>query len=171
MVLVCLSSDALSQYLPSYLVSLTLQVGYLFTAPAAKRSHCSLPWTRSISSWLPLLTWKVEYLLSALLRGPAAALWMWGSSSQLLLRLRSLALLVSAPDLGRRVAPHSHASVRSTAAGMLLKINNMDKLGGRYVFPCLFMLLLFQLPHFVRVLLSKLQHIGYHQYGTRARNI
>ena len=34
-------------------VSLTLGVGYLFTAAPAKRSHCSLPWTRVISS-LPL---------------------------------------------------------------------------------------------------------------------
>ena len=27
-------------------VSLTLDVGYLFTAAPAKRNHCSLPWTR-----------------------------------------------------------------------------------------------------------------------------
>ena len=33
-------------------VSLTLDVGYLCTAAAAKRSCCSLPWTRDISSWL-----------------------------------------------------------------------------------------------------------------------
>ena len=31
-------------------VSLTLDVGYLFPAAPAKRSHCSLPWTRGISS-------------------------------------------------------------------------------------------------------------------------
>ena len=31
-------------------VSLTLGVGYLFTAAPAKRSRCSLPWTRGISS-------------------------------------------------------------------------------------------------------------------------
>ena len=37
-------------------VSLTLDVGYLFTAAPAKRSHCSLPWTRGISSGPPLLT-------------------------------------------------------------------------------------------------------------------
>ena len=30
-------------------VSLTLGVGYLFMAAPAKRSHCSLPWTRGIS--------------------------------------------------------------------------------------------------------------------------
>ena len=41
-------------------VSLTLDVGYLFTAAPAKHRRCSLPWTRSISSWLPLLTLNVE---------------------------------------------------------------------------------------------------------------
>ena len=30
-------------------VSLTLDVGYLFTAASAKHSRCSLPWTRGIS--------------------------------------------------------------------------------------------------------------------------
>ena len=35
-------------------VSLTLDVGNLFTAAPAKRSRCSLPWTR-----LPLLTLNV----------------------------------------------------------------------------------------------------------------
>ena len=48
-------------------VSLTLDVGYVFTAAPAKRSHCSLPWTRGISSPPPLLTLNVEWLLSALL--------------------------------------------------------------------------------------------------------
>ena len=41
-------------------VSLTLDVGYLFTAAPAKRSHCSLPWMRGISSQPPLLTLNVE---------------------------------------------------------------------------------------------------------------
>ena len=40
-------------------VSLTLDMGYLFTATPAKRSHCSLPWTRGISSLPPLLTLNV----------------------------------------------------------------------------------------------------------------
>ena len=41
-------------------VSLTLEVRYLLTAAAAKRSRCSLPWTRGISSPPPLLTLNVE---------------------------------------------------------------------------------------------------------------
>ena len=41
-------------------VSLTLDMGYLFTATPAKRSHCSLPWTRGISSQLLLLTLNIE---------------------------------------------------------------------------------------------------------------
>ena len=55
----CLPSDALSPHLPSWL-SLTLDVGCLFMAAPAKHSHCSLPWMRGISSWLPLLTLNVE---------------------------------------------------------------------------------------------------------------
>ena len=47
---VCLPSVALSQCLPSYLVSLTLDVGYLFMAVPAKCSHCSLPWPWASSS-------------------------------------------------------------------------------------------------------------------------
>ena len=41
-------------------VSLTLELGYLFTAAPAKYSCCSLPWTRGISSWPSLLTLNVE---------------------------------------------------------------------------------------------------------------
>ena len=48
-------------------VSLTLEVGYLFTAAPAKHSRCSLPWMRGITSQLPLLTLNLELLLSALL--------------------------------------------------------------------------------------------------------
>ena len=39
-------------------VSLTLDIGYLFTAAPAKRSRCSLPWTRCISS--QFLTFNME---------------------------------------------------------------------------------------------------------------
>ena len=41
-------------------VSLTLDVGYLFTAAPAKCSHWSLPWMKDISSGPPLLTLTVE---------------------------------------------------------------------------------------------------------------
>ena len=41
-------------------VSLTLDVGCLFTAAPAKCSHCSLPWTRGIYSQPPLPTLNVE---------------------------------------------------------------------------------------------------------------
>ena len=41
-------------------VSLTLDVGYLFTAALAKRSRCSIPWMKGISSQPPLLTLTME---------------------------------------------------------------------------------------------------------------
>ena len=41
-------------------VSLTLDVGYLFTGAPAKHSHCSLPWTRGICSPPPLLPLNME---------------------------------------------------------------------------------------------------------------
>ena len=46
-------------------VSLTLDVGYLFTAAPAKCSHCSLPWTLGISFQSQLLTLDMGYVLSA----------------------------------------------------------------------------------------------------------
>ena len=45
-------------------VSLTLDMGYLFTVAPAKHSCCSLPWTWGSSSWPSLLTLDVRYLLS-----------------------------------------------------------------------------------------------------------
>ena len=41
-------------------VSLPSEVGYPFTAASAKRSRCSLPWTKGISSQPSLLTLNVE---------------------------------------------------------------------------------------------------------------
>ena len=41
-------------------VSLTLDVGYLFTAAPGKCSRCSLPWMRGISWQPPLLTFNME---------------------------------------------------------------------------------------------------------------
>ena len=49
-------------------VYLTLDVGYLFTAAPAKHSHCSLPWTRGISSWPALLHFTNCYAFLGLLR-------------------------------------------------------------------------------------------------------
>ena len=46
-------------------VSLTLDVGYLFTSAPAACSHYSLPWTWGISSRLSLLILDLGYLLSA----------------------------------------------------------------------------------------------------------
>ena len=44
-------------------VSLTLGMGYLFTPAPAKRSRCSLPWTKGISLPLPFLTFNMGWLL------------------------------------------------------------------------------------------------------------
>ena len=57
---VCLPSDASRNTYRLTWVSLTLDLGYLFTAAPAKRSHCSLPWTKGISSLPPLLPLNVE---------------------------------------------------------------------------------------------------------------
>ena len=113
------------------LVSLILDMGYLFMAAPAKCSHCSLPWTWDISSWpllltldwtwgistwLLLLTLNLGYLLSAAApylgcgvahlscsSGP----WTWGISSWPLLLTFGLGclLLAAAPDRGCRVSP------------------------------------------------------------------
>ena len=47
---VCLHSDAAGNAYCLIWVSLTLDVGYLFTAAPAKCSSCSLPWMKGISS-------------------------------------------------------------------------------------------------------------------------
>ena len=101
-------------------VCLTLDMGYLFTAAPAKRSRCSLPWTRGISSPPPLLTLNVNSSFRPSCARAATAPLICGCSSQplplasgggissgLLLRCCSLALLAAAPDLGRFVAPLS----------------------------------------------------------------
>ena len=59
---VCPLMSSLSAYHLTW-VSLTLDVGYLFTATPAMCSRCSLPWMRGISSLPPLLTLNMEYLL------------------------------------------------------------------------------------------------------------
>ena len=57
---VCLPSDASRNTYHLTWVSLTLVLGYLFRAAPAKCSHCSLSWTRGISSQLPLLSLNVK---------------------------------------------------------------------------------------------------------------
>ena len=59
-------------------VSLTLGMGYLFLAAPAKRSHCSLPWTRGMSSPPPFLTFNVGYSWAHTATVP----WTWDWSSQ-----------------------------------------------------------------------------------------
>ena len=77
---VCCLMPSLRAYRLTW-VSITLDVGYLFTAIPAKRSHCSLLW-RWGSSSLPLpLTLDMGYLLSA-----------------------------ATPELGRGAAPHCYCS-------------------------------------------------------------
>ena len=63
-------------------VSLTLDVGYLFTAAPAKCSRCSLPWTRGISSPPPLLTLTWNSSSRASCTRAATARWTWGCSSR-----------------------------------------------------------------------------------------
>jgi len=55
---VCPLMPSCNTYLLTW-VSLTLDVGYLFMAAPANHNHCSLPWTRGISSQ-PLLTLDME---------------------------------------------------------------------------------------------------------------
>ena len=56
---VCPLMPSLSTYHLTW-VSLTLDVGYLFTAAPAKCNRCSLPWTWVSSSRLPLLTLDIS---------------------------------------------------------------------------------------------------------------
>ena len=63
---VCSLMPSLSTYVLTA-VSLSMDMGYLFTVAPAKCSHCSLLWMWGISSWPPLLTldmgclWKREW--------------------------------------------------------------------------------------------------------------
>ena len=90
-------------------VSPTLDVGYLFTAAPAKRSLCSLPWTRGICLGPPLLTLDVEQLLSAVLRPRSRCSLGVG-----------LLLSAAAPDLGR--GELLSAPLLSVAAAALLRV-------------------------------------------------
>ena len=119
MVSVCLPSMASRNTYGLTWVSLTLDVGYLFMAAPAKRSRCSLLWTRGISLPLPLLTLNVGVapfsfpapmqppFLGHGVAPPGCCPWprVGGSSSQPLLRCRSLGLSAATPDLKYMVAP------------------------------------------------------------------
>ena len=109
---VCLLMPSCNTYLLTW-VSLTLDVGYLFTVAPAKRSRCSLPWMRGISSLLPLLTWTWSSSSRPSCARAATAPWTWGcssrppplasgvgSSSRPLLRGHSLALSAGPLTLG-----------------------------------------------------------------------
>ena len=134
MVSVCLPSDALSQHLPSYLgfsylgrgvslhgcsskahqLLLTLDEEYLLMAAPPDLECGVAPLCAPAPTQRPLLGCGVA--------PPGRRPWprTWGSASLLLLCRRTLALSVAAPDLGRWVAPHGHASARSVAAGSLI---------------------------------------------------
>ena len=100
-------------------LSLTLDMGNLFTAAPAKHSFCSLPWTRVISS--PPPTPDLEHGLAPLgppvpaqpqllgggVAPPGRCPWprAWGSSCQPFMCYRSLALSAAASDLGCGVTP------------------------------------------------------------------
>ena len=90
-----------------------------------------LPWTWGISS--RLLQWSAAtapYLGQGVSpHGPSSWPQAWGSSSRPLLHHHSLALSVTAPDLGWGVAPLGHASAWSIAASVLLKAKIQDKEG------------------------------------------
>ena len=140
-----LSDPSLSAYCLTW-VSLTLDVGYLFTAVPAKCSHYTLPWTWGISSQPPLLSLDIGYLLLAtlvvcshhswdvglLLRASASGLghWVaplsccpcprtWGSSSRPFLCCPSLAFSAAAPDLRRRVIPLGRHPLGKGSSGLL----------------------------------------------------
>ena len=121
MVSVCLPSDTLLQYLPSYLgfsylgrgvslhgcsskaqpLLLTLDEGYLLTA-APPILECGIaPLGPQAPMQPPLLGCGVA--------PPGLCPWpqMWSSSSRLLLCCRILELSAATPDLGLRVAPLS----------------------------------------------------------------
>ena len=122
MVSLCLPSDAILQHLPSYLcfsylgcglslhgcsskaqlLLLTLDKGYLLTAAPPDLERGIAPLGPPVSAQPPLLG------LGVAPPGRHPWPWTWGSSSQLLLRRHSLALLATALDLGRGVTPLGH---------------------------------------------------------------
>ena len=133
MVSVCLPSDALSQYLPSYLgfsylrcgvsphscsskaqlLLLTLDEAYLLRAAPPDLEHGVAPLGPPVPTQPPLLGHGVAPL------GRRSWPWTWSSSSPPLLCHCSLALFVTSLHLGLGVAPLSHTSEWFLAASML----------------------------------------------------
>ena len=117
-------------------VSLTLGVGYLFTTASAKRSQCSLPWTRGISSPLPFLTFECEIaslgppapkqppLLGCGVgppsRRPWPQAWGWFSLPQPLASGVGWLLPATAPGLGRGVGSPGHRPWPRAEEGFLI---------------------------------------------------
>ena len=100
-------------------VSLTLGMGYLFTAAPAKHSCCSLPWIRGISSPPPFLTSNVGWLLYALLR-----LRSHHSLDMGLLLLAVPLASAAVPDLRRGVAPLGHSCAIAAWHSRLLPLTS-----------------------------------------------
>ena len=63
-------------------VSLTLDVGYLFTDAPAKRSRCSLPWTRGSPHHRPSWPWMWSSSSRSSCARAATSPWTWGCSSR-----------------------------------------------------------------------------------------
>ena len=136
MVSVCLPSDALLQYLPSYLgfsylglwvslhscsskvqpLLLTLDEGYLLTAAPPEFERGIAPLGHPAPVQPPLLGRGVA--------PPSRRPWprAWGSSSWPL-PLGHGVLPASAPDLGRGIAPLGHAMCAGTAARAMFMSN------------------------------------------------
>ena len=81
--LVCLPSDASCNTYHLTWLSLSLDVGYLFTAAPAKHSRCSLPWVRGISSQPPPRPWTWSSSSRPSWAHAAAASWTSSCSSGL----------------------------------------------------------------------------------------
>ena len=135
MVSVCLPSDALLQHLPSYLgfsylgcgvslhgcsskvqpLLLTLDKGYLLTAALPDLQHGIAPLGPPAPAQPRLLghvvgppghcPWPRAWGCSSRPPPLASGVGVWGSSSRLFLRNRSLVLSAAAPDLGCGVTP------------------------------------------------------------------
>ena len=79
---ICLLMPSCNTYCLTW-VSLTLDLGYLFTVAPAKHSCCSLPWTRVSPHGCPSWPWMCSRSSLPSWASIAAAPWTWGCSSRL----------------------------------------------------------------------------------------